>query len=350
MAHSERCQPGDMNGDDSKVVSSPDYGSGDGSVPVTPHADVESVASSPKTTEGSETTAPSVPAAASSSARGDDADDTGGGGGSGGHKLSGGSARKRKRCNHPGCTNAVQSAGHCRRHGAPGRKCAVRGCDKMAQGLAIYGGMCKRHHAEKQGRDVGAAVVKQPPPQVPSVVPIGESAYDDIVPSSLLYKLTDANIREKRLMPLVTHLKEGREDKKPFGWHRDEERLSRGIAPAMKRREDGKGKAQSPHFEPWERQLFLVEYSLLAGTYGSNLTDLLHAWGRESNALMTMRKELSERRGELTRKARSDIGKKKDKNAILVVRAGQRQTPSSSTLSTPPQSRHQLLQQPPQPK
>lgn len=45
-------------------------------------------------------------------------------------------------------------------------------------------------------------------------------------------------------MPLVAHLQQGAS--KPFGWHRNEERESKGFSPV----ED-----LATQLEPWERQL-----------------------------------------------------------------------------------------------
>ena len=109
------------------------------------------------------------------------------------------------------------------------------------------------------------------------VQPVGLSAYDSLIPISIAYRPnplptgksggkknnslgghsnTDNPSAESEtrsgtkpaataVMPLVQVLKEGAETKEP-GWHRNEERMSRGIPPV-----ESLGK----QFETWERQL-----------------------------------------------------------------------------------------------
>ena len=62
--------------------------------------------------------------------------------------------------------------------------------------------------------------------------------------------------------------------------------------------------------EPWERQLCLVEILLLSGgTPFANFKDLAHAWGREKGFHQILASNVCERRGEVDRKRRSDLGK-----------------------------------------
>ena len=80
--------------------------------------------------------------------------------------------------------------------------------------------------------------------------PVGESAYDSLLPRSIAYRpvptTADGDINSTRtLMPLVQALKEGAETKE-IGWHRNAERAARGLPPVEN---------ISNHMEPWEKQL-----------------------------------------------------------------------------------------------
>ena len=72
--------------------------------------------------------------------------------------------------------------------------------------------------------------------------PVGESAYDSLIPRSVAYRPTN---KKGDIMPLVAAFREGALKKKP-GWHRNEERAARGL-PMVENKKD--------HLEAWEKQL-----------------------------------------------------------------------------------------------
>jgi len=84
------------------------------------------------------------------------------------------------------------------------------------------------------------------------------------------------------------------------GWHRNAERAARGIRPVA---------SPSIQLETWERQLCLFEIMLLSGTVHPCHKELAHAWGRDKGFHNALVAQVSERRGELERKKRSDSGR-----------------------------------------
>lgn len=118
--------------------------------------------------------------------------------------------------------------------------------------------MCKRHWKE---------IHNPPPPPRPEDLPPpaqGQSVYDVIIPASVAWKVpkkgnaageivasdfagvaTMAAMSEMPSdpMPLIAHLKGNLHLE--AGWHRNQERLARGMRPA---------KSASAQFETWERQ------------------------------------------------------------------------------------------------
>lgn len=187
-------------------------------------------------------------------------------------------ATKRRLCRFPGCNRVIKSQGHCQRHGARAKRCRMEGCDKQAQGT--HDGMCKRHWKELHFPSEGKTEPQQPPP------PTGESVYDNILPLSIAFRPnisvyastlqapskatnntsnqgtatveadSDGSDGKKDLwdapappvgvmvMPLVHFLRESSHMK--AGWHRNQERLARGVFPVS---------SLSVQLEPWERQL-----------------------------------------------------------------------------------------------
>lgn len=102
-------------------------------------------------------------------------------------------------------------------------------------------------------------------------------------------------------MPLVAYLKEGAT--KAAGWHRNEERQARGIQPITP------SNLSSTELEPWERQLAVVEVLLLGGgTPYANFQHLAHGWGRRKGFHSVLINDVCERRGEIIRKRKSEIG------------------------------------------
>ena len=96
---------------------------------------------------------------------------------------------------------------------------------------------------------------EEAPPEPEVLEPVGESAYDSLLPRSIAYRPTSTNGdatgdgvaagANPKLMPLVAALKEGAETKEA-GWHRNAERAARGL-PAVEN--------MSNHLESWEKQL-----------------------------------------------------------------------------------------------
>ena len=82
--------------------------------------------------------------------------------------------------------------------------------------------------------------------------PVGESAYDYLLPRSIAYRpvLNAERTGPRSLMPLVEVLRDGAESKEA-GWHRNAERAARGL-PAVEN--------ISNHMEPWEKQLVCLLY------------------------------------------------------------------------------------------
>ena len=111
----------------------------------------------------------------------------------------------------------------------------------------------------------------------------------------------------KNQMPLVEFLRSGL-DMEP-GWHRKQERMLRNPNKPLR--------SISEQLQPEEKQLILFETMLLSGTiYSSSNSsqqrvnkDLAHAWGREKGFHNLLVSQMCERRGDLSRKRRSDVGK-----------------------------------------
>jgi hypothetical protein len=83
---------------------------------------------------------------------------------------------------------------------------------------------------------------------------VGESAYDSLLPKSVAYRPVPVEEEESKVsvMPLVTLLKEGSERHEP-GWHRNAERLARGLPPVSN---------ASVQLEAWEKQLVRTKRSM----------------------------------------------------------------------------------------
>lgn len=234
-------------------------------------------------------------------------------------------AKKKRLCRYPGCTKVIKSQGHCQRHGAKAKRCKVESCEKQAQGT--HDGMCKRHwKATNFPDEITNKGVTPPEPE-------GESVYDSILPMSIAYRpvqlkaivpvsVEDASKHDLldppaappgfQTMPLVAHLKEGTIAGKPAGWHRNAERRARGMFPV---------KGLSVQLEPWERQLAMIEIMLLSGgTPHANHAELAVAWGREKGFHHVLANSVCERRGEVERKKRSDLGKAMTQNEKLTFK------------------------------
>ena len=190
---------------------------------------------------------------------------------------------KRRYCNIGGCTKIVKSQGLCQRHGAKTRKCKVDGCEKQAQGN--FDGMCKLHFKITKTQ----LIPKPATAEDMSPVPVGESIYDTILPESIGWS------DDSEAMPLVKHLKHGFDTQKCRGWHRNEERRSRGLPPVPN---------AAVQLEGWERELVWMEICLLSGCPQSSFRHLARSWGRDKGFHMVLAQFICERRGNVERKKR----------------------------------------------
>lgn len=243
--------------------------------------------------------------------------------------------RAKRICRFPGCTKQIKQQGHCQRHGANVRLCKVPDCTKQAQ--TGHDQMCKHHWKEvnNKGKKEGEGDKDIADDQEPAT-PLYPSVYDTIIPLSAMWRegqnaktksahrnknnestgqnesiSTDSisSSTPKSDMPLVEFLRSG-STKEP-GWHRKEERLLRNPEKPVK--------SLTECFQPEEKQLILFETMLLSGTvyYSTNKnqhtinTYLAHAWGRNEGFNKDMVTQLCERRGDLIRKKRSDMGRVK---------------------------------------
>jgi len=145
---------------------------------------------------------------------------------------------------------------------------------------------------------------------------LGPSVYDKIIPRSVAWKSGDSDKSKagkvttddpsssssSSVMPLVEYLRDGH-NLEP-GWHRKQERLIRNFRPLS---------SVSEQLQPEEKQLILFETMLLSGTVYTQQQgiskDLAHAWGRERGFHTQLVNQMCGRRGDLSRKRRSDIGK-----------------------------------------
>lgn len=210
---------------------------------------------------------------------------------------------KRRYCRVEGCTRIVKSQGKCQRHGAKTRLCKVDGCTKQAQGN--FDKMCKSHFKKTQTCLIAEPIDPATIPQHPE----GSSVYDEIIPLSLTWTPTN-----DELMPLVSHLKQGFDESRPRGWHRNAERRARGLLPVH---------SPSLQLEGWERELVWMEICLLSGNYQSSFRHLARAWGRDKGFHMVLAQFICERRGNVERKKRSKgsntngVGPQSDENLEL---------------------------------
>eukprot|EP00579_Thalassiosira_antarctica_P017593 CAMPEP_0201928732 /NCGR_PEP_ID=MMETSP0903-20130614/21582_1 /ASSEMBLY_ACC=CAM_ASM_000552 /TAXON_ID=420261 /ORGANISM="Thalassiosira antarctica, Strain CCMP982" /LENGTH=434 /DNA_ID=CAMNT_0048467297 /DNA_START=27 /DNA_END=1331 /DNA_ORIENTATION=+ len=252
--------------------------------------------------------------------------------------------KKKRVCKFPGCANTVKAQGHCQRHGAKTKRCKAPGCSSQAQGS--HEGFCKRHWREfaaPEDQRISSKTPKKTAEEETTCIPIGSSVYDNILPASFgwktdgngsgggllkspkkefkregggmaelgnmsdvkkdLLKVKEDDPTESELIPILQHILDN-EDLE-VGWHRDNERLARGIRPP---------KSVSTQLESWEKQLAVMEMALIAGTDTKHVSQhkvtkiLAHAWGREKGFHKLMLDKHCARRGDLDRKKRVDAG------------------------------------------
>ena len=193
---------------------------------------------------------------------------------------------KRRYCRISNCNKIVKSQGLCQRHGAKTRKCKLVGCEKQAQGN--FDGMCKVHFKQTKKELIAKPITEEDL----SPEPVGQSVYDYILPQSISWSSSvDA-------MPLIKHLKDGFDRKKPTGWHRNEERRSRGLPPVPN---------PAVQLETWERELVWMEICLLSGCPKSSFRHLARSWGRDKGFHTVLAQFICERRGDVERKKRLKV-------------------------------------------
>jgi hypothetical protein len=199
---------------------------------------------------------------------------------------------KRRYCRTGGCTRIVKSQGLCQRHGAKPRQCRVEGCLKQAQGN--FDGMCKSHFKADKHETTPLPPKPNPiyDPEPPPAA--GESVYDRILPASFAW----SPISSVGQMPLIEHFKQGILLEKPPAWHRNEERLARGLWPVHN---------VAMQLEGWERELVWMEILLLTGTPESSFHHLARGWGRDKGFHMVLSQFICERHGDVERKKRERV-------------------------------------------
>jgi hypothetical protein len=97
--------------------------------------------------------------------------------------------------------------------------------------------------------------------------PVGNSVYETVLPETLGWKPDKVFSK----MPLLRHLEMGMT--KPSGWHRNEERLARGMPPVHNTNQT---------LDAWERELIWTEILLLSGV-AESYESFAKAWGQEDN-------------------------------------------------------------------
>jgi hypothetical protein len=151
-------------------------------------------------------------------------------------------------------------------------------CTKQAQGN--FDGMCKFHFKESR------VDLKAPP----DFLPEGQSVYETILPESMAFVSNGTNV-----MPLVAHLKHGFDTNRPRGWHRNDERLARGLWPVQN---------SAVQLQGWERELVWMEICILSGNPQASFRHLARAWGRDKGFHMVLAQFICDRRGNVERKTR----------------------------------------------
>ena len=254
---------------------------------------------------------------------------------------------KRRYCKTPGCTRIVKSQGVCQRHGAVAKRCCIPGCNKQAQGN--FDRMCStfrpwtpvchqpnlptlsfdshflsrcflRNQTESHFKDsqmtsvatsttstnstatgsasaAAQAPMLQPPVGVstsPSVLPtyVGSTSssfgvpYDHQQPNFQDNTNTNATSAGAAAMRLIQHLKDGFTAGKPPAWHRNEERLARGLPPLLLHHTHTNHHQQpcttTSDLEEWERELAWMEILVLGGSCSDEAWGhWARAWGRD---------------------------------------------------------------------
>ena len=159
--------------------------------------------------------------------------------------------------------------------------------------------MCKAHFKAYK-KATTPIVVDQEMQQQPDMAGFGESVYDRILPSCISWTPNSGTE-----MPLILHLREGFEGNKPPAWHRNEERIARGLFPVV---------SAATQLEDWERELVWTEILLLTGNANASFRHLARGWGRDKGFHMVLAQFICERHGDVERKRRDrvSVGRKRE--------------------------------------
>ena len=159
------------------------------------------------------------------------------------------------------------------------------GCKKQAQGN--FDGMCKSHFKARKAEETSFTAM-QTQTMEHAFPLLGESVFEKIIPQSIAW-----NPHMGTLMPLIAHLKAGFDAGKPPAWHRNEERIARGLRPVI---------SPAAQLEPWERELVFTEILILTGNSQTSFRHLARAWGRDKGFQSLISQCVCERRGNFARK------------------------------------------------
>jgi len=112
------------------------------------------------------------------------------------------------------------------------------------------------------------------------------SVYDNVIPSSITWKIDRASSPMSLVSFLTSNFKLGR------GWHRNQEWAARG---------DLMVGSLSMHLQAWEKQLVMLETALLAGIRNAPYRELAHAWGKHLGFHSDLVTTICKRKGDLDR-------------------------------------------------
>eukprot|EP00543_Licmophora_paradoxa_P019003 CAMPEP_0202471310 /NCGR_PEP_ID=MMETSP1360-20130828/84307_1 /ASSEMBLY_ACC=CAM_ASM_000848 /TAXON_ID=515479 /ORGANISM="Licmophora paradoxa, Strain CCMP2313" /LENGTH=261 /DNA_ID=CAMNT_0049097355 /DNA_START=377 /DNA_END=1162 /DNA_ORIENTATION=- len=112
-------------------------------------------------------------------------------------------------------------------------------------------------------------------------------------------------------MPIVSHLKEGFDANKPRAWHRNEERLARGLPPVHN---------PAIPLDGWERELVWMEICMLSGCNQASFHHLARAWGRDKGFHMALSRYICGHQGNMQREnhMRRQNESRKSKGPIIM--------------------------------
>mmetsp|Transcript_34552 Transcript_34552/g.75638 ORF Transcript_34552/g.75638 Transcript_34552/m.75638 type:complete len:224 (-) Transcript_34552:76-747(-) len=199
------------------------------------------------------------------------------------------SERGHRRCQYPGCEKAVKSRGLCQGHGGQSKPCKIENCEKQAQGGRM--GMCFRHWkattTSNSPHELALSHLAEPAEEHYNSARANlPSVYDNVIPSSITWKIDRASSPMSLVSFLTSNFKLGR------GWHRNQEWAARG---------DLMVGSLSMHLQAWEKQLVMLETALLAGIRNAPYRELAHAWGKHLGFHSDLVTTICKRKGDLDR-------------------------------------------------